>query len=72
MNDIVPVIATTPTIGSGDNVWNDRKELEEGGNITAINIKTIKTWTLRLGLGLYGISNKTYYEALCIGSIRTR
>ena len=33
------VLATTPTGGSGDKVWSDRKEAEEGGNITAINIK---------------------------------
>ena len=62
MIDIVPVIATTPTIGSGDNVWNDRKEVEEGGNITAINIKT----------RFDGYGTEIYYEALCIGSIRTR
>ena len=36
------VLATAPTGGSGDNVWSDRKEVEEGGNITAINIKKSK------------------------------
>ena len=66
MNDIVPVIATTPTIGSGDNVWNDRKEVEERGNITAINIKTSKRW------GSCKPGTQEYWEALCIGSIRTR
>ena len=33
------VLAATPGGGSGDKVWSDRKEAEEGGNITAINIK---------------------------------
>ena len=33
------VLAATPGGGSGDNVWSDRKEAEEGGNIPAINIK---------------------------------
>ena len=33
------VLAATPGGGSGDQVWSDRKEAEEGGNITAINIK---------------------------------
>ena len=33
------VLATAPTGGSGDKVWSDRKEVKEGGNITAINIK---------------------------------
>ena len=33
-------MAATPGGGSGDNVWSDRKEAEEGGNITAINIET--------------------------------
>ena len=57
------MIATTPTIGSGDNVWNDRKEVEEGGNITAINIKT----------RFDGYGTRSHDEALfCIGSIRTR
>ena len=32
-------MAATPGGGSGDKVWSDRKEAEEGGNITAINIK---------------------------------
>ena len=36
------VLAATPGGGSGDNVWSDRKEAEEGGNITAINIKKSK------------------------------
>ena len=34
------VLAATPGGGSGDKVWSDRKEAEEGGNITAINIMT--------------------------------
>ena len=34
------VMASTPGAGvSGDKVWSDRKKAEEGGNITAINIK---------------------------------
>ena len=33
------VLAATPGGGSGSFVWSDRKEAEEGGNITAINIK---------------------------------
>ena len=33
------MLAATPGGGSGDKVWSDRKEAEEGGNITAINIK---------------------------------
>ena len=33
------VLAATPGGRSGDKVWSDRKEAEEGGNITAINIK---------------------------------
>ena len=40
------MIATAPGAGvsgdevwSGDMVWSDRKAAEEGGNITAINIK---------------------------------
>ena len=32
------VLAATPGGGSGDNVWSDRKEAEEGGKITAISI----------------------------------
>ena len=36
------VLAATPGGGSGDKVWSDRKEAEEGGNITAINIKKSK------------------------------
>ena len=35
-------MAATPGGGSGDKVWSDRKEAEEGGNITAINIKKSK------------------------------
>ena len=34
------MLATAPTGGSGDKVWSDRKEAEEGGNITAINIRS--------------------------------
>ena len=34
------VMATAPDGGvSGDEVWSDRKAAEEGGNITAINIR---------------------------------
>ena len=34
------VMATAPGAGvSGDEVWSDRKAVEEGGKITAINIK---------------------------------
>ena len=33
------MLAATPGGGSGSFVWSDRKEAEEGGNITAINIK---------------------------------
>ena len=40
INHPYKVIATTPGGGSGDRVWSDRKEAEEGGNITAINIKS--------------------------------
>ena len=36
------VLAATPGGGSGSFVWSDRKEAEEGGNITAINIKKSK------------------------------
>ena len=32
-------MAATPGGGSGDKVWSNRKEAEEGVNITAINIK---------------------------------
>ena len=33
-------MATAPATGvSGDEVWSDRKEAEEGGKISAINIK---------------------------------
>ena len=33
-------MASAPGDGvSGDKVWSDRKAAEEGGNITAINIK---------------------------------
>ena len=32
-------MATTPTSGIGDNVWSDRKEAEEEGNIKAIKIR---------------------------------
>ena len=33
------VIATTPDGVSGDKVWTDRKDAEERGKITAINIE---------------------------------
>ena len=36
------MLAATPGGRGGDNVWSDRKEAEEGGNITAINIKKSK------------------------------
>ena len=34
------MLATAPTGDSGEKVWSDRKEAEEGVNITAINIET--------------------------------
>ena len=34
------VMATAPSVGSGDKVWSDRKMAEVKGNITAIRIKT--------------------------------
>ena len=37
-------MAATPGGGSGDDVWSDRKEAEEGGNITAINIKMNRSY----------------------------
>ena len=50
-------MATAPAAGViGDKVWSDRKEAEEGGNITAINIK----------------NNKMSYSGNYIASIRTR
>ena len=41
-------MAATPGGGSGDNVWSDRKEAEEGGNITAINIKKSEYYIVRI------------------------
>ena len=42
------MLATAPTGGSGDEVWSDRKEAEEGGNITAINIKKSEYYIVRI------------------------
>ena len=41
-------MAATPGGGSGDKVWSDRKDAEEGGNITAINIKKSSSTIVRI------------------------
>ena len=41
-------MAAAPGGRSGDDVWSDRKEAKEGGNITAINIKKSKYFIDRI------------------------